>query len=159
MAAAQNLDPVPLDGMVPQLSSTVLASRLQRDGRILVFDVREREEFAVSRLPGAMHVSPSTAPEQFLTRVASRTSGATFVFYCAVGARSGDLAQSVYHDLMERGATGVYVLEGGIIDWHNAERILVDATGPSRFVHPFNDELKGRLKRPELARNRPGEGS
>ena len=63
MAEAQSFDPVPLDGMVPQLSSTLLASWLQQNARILVFDVREREEFAVSRLPGAMHVSPSTAPE------------------------------------------------------------------------------------------------
>lgn len=155
---AQGLDPIPLDALVPQVSSTLLTNRMQQNDRILVFDVREREEFAVSRLPGAMHVSPATSPDQFLSRVANRVRGATFVFYCAVGARSADLAQGVYHDLMARGAVGVFVLQGGIIDWHNQGHVLVDAKGPSKFVHPFNDELKSRLKSPALARSIPREG-
>lgn len=125
---------------------------MQQAGRLLVFDVREREEFSVSRLNGAMHVSPATSAEQFLARIESRAPGATVVFYCALGTRSTDFAQGVYHDLIALGAEHAHVLEGGIIAWHNEEFLLVDAKGPTRFVHPFNDELKGRLRKPELAR-------
>jgi rhodanese-related sulfurtransferase len=141
-----------LDAIVPRVSSTNLARLVQGSGRILVYDVREREEFVISRIPGAMHVNPATPAELGLARIAGRARGATVVFYCAIGMRSADFAQGVYHELMARGAQKVLVLEGGIIDWHNQGQSLVDSNGPSRFVHPFNDELKGRLKNPELAR-------
>ena len=131
-ATAQTFDQVALDGMVPQMSSTLLASRLKQNNSILVFDVREREEFLVSRLPGAMHAGPSTAPDQFLRRVASRTSGAIFVFYCAAGARSAELSQAVYHDLMERGAAGVYILKGGFQVWQEMYK------GNTKYVENHN---------------------
>jgi rhodanese-related sulfurtransferase len=146
-----------IEAIVPRISSTVLAKRMQVSGRLLIYDVREREEFSVSRLPGAMHLNPATSAEQLLIRIAGRANGATVVFYCALGTRSTDFAQGVYHELMARGAQDVYVLEGGIIDWHNQGLSLVDIKGPSRFVHPFNDELKGQLKSPELARVFPNE--
>jgi rhodanese-related sulfurtransferase len=151
-ALGQRQGQPPIEAIVPSISSTVLSKRIQASGRLLIYDVREREEFSVSRLPGAMHVNPATSAEQLLIRIAGRASGATVVFYCALGSRSTDLAQGIYHELMARGAQDVYVLEGGIIDWHNRDLSLVDLKGPSRFVHPFKDELKGRLKSPELAR-------
>jgi rhodanese-related sulfurtransferase len=120
--------------------------------RILVYDVREREEFVVSRIPGAMHVNPGTAAELFLARIPGRARGATVVFYCTIGMRSADFAQGVYHELVARGARNVAVIEGGIIDWHNQGLLLVDANGSSRFLHPFNDVFRSRLKNPELAR-------
>jgi rhodanese-related sulfurtransferase len=151
-AVAQNAGQPGLEALVPRVSSMALAKRMQGSGRLLVYDVRERTEFAVSHLPAAMHVHPWSPTELILARIAGRVRGATVVFYCAIGKRSTDFAQGVYHDLMARGALNVLVLEGGIIDWHNQGLALVDLKGPTKFVHPFNDELKGRLKNPELAR-------
>lgn len=154
-AVAQSSGQPALDALVPRVSSALLAKRMQSDGRMLIYDVREREEFAVSRIPGAMYVNPATPAELFLARIAGRARGATVVFYCAIGMRSTDFAQGVYHELMARGVLNVSVLKGGIIDWHNQGLPLVDLNGPSKFVHPFNDELKNRLKNPEFARMHP----
>jgi rhodanese-related sulfurtransferase len=151
-AAGQSNGQPALDAIVPRISSVSLAKRMQRSERVLVYDVREREEFAVSRIPGAMHMNPATPAELGVARIAGRARGATVVFYCAIGMRSADFAQSVFHDLMARGVLNVLVLEGGIIEWHNQGLSLIDVNGSSRFVHPFNDELKSRLKKPELAR-------
>jgi rhodanese-related sulfurtransferase len=128
---------------------------MQSSGRMLIYDVREREEFAVSRIPGAMYVNPATPAELILARIAGKARRATVVFYCAIGTRSTDFAQGIYHDLMARGVLNVLVLEGGIIDWHNHGLPLVNISGPSKYVHPYNEELKSRLKNPELARINP----
>jgi rhodanese-related sulfurtransferase len=151
-AVGQSCSQPALDAIVPRVSSFLLSKRLQGGGRVLLYDVREREEFAVSRIPSAIYMNPATPAEIGLARIAGRVRGATVVFYCAIGMRSAQFAQVVYHELMARGALNVLVLEGGIIEWHNQSRSLVDSNGPSKFVHPFNDELKGRLKNPELAR-------
>jgi rhodanese-related sulfurtransferase len=141
-----------LDAFVPKISSNVLIKTMRGGSKILIYDIREREEFAVSRISGAIYVNPAISPELAASRIVARARGATVVFYCTIGIRSVDFAQGVYHDLMASGAIKVFVLEGGIIDWHNQGLPLVDQNGPSKSVHPFNEELKGRLKKPELAR-------
>jgi rhodanese-related sulfurtransferase len=151
-AAGQPSGQPALEAIAPRISSVILAKRIRGGSRILVYDVREREEFAVSRISGAIHLPPATSAELAVARITRRARGATVVFYCAIGMRSADFAQSVFHELLERGVQNVLVLDGGIIDWHNQGLPLVDINGPSRFVHPYNEEMKNRLKKPELSR-------
>ena len=152
-ALAQDQPPA-ADAMVPQMAPGALARRLAARVQtpLLLYDVRETEEYSVSHIRGARRVSPGISAEALLADAGPDVKGAVVVFYCSLGIRSADLAQAAYHSLMERGAAEVHVLAGGIIDWHNALLPLVDGYGPTRFVHPFHDDFKAYLHAPHLAR-------
>jgi rhodanese-related sulfurtransferase len=129
--------------------------RRMAEGRVVVFDVRTPQEHAVSRLPGAIHVDPDMTVAEFLARHGDAVKGKTAVFYCAVGVRSSRLATRVAPELEARGAIAVDDMAGGIFAWHGDARPLLDAKGPTNFVHPY-DAVWGRLlARPELAREEP----
>jgi len=65
-------------------------------------------------------------------------------------ARVGDQKETIARD-----SVGVYDLAGGIFAWHGAARPLVDAKGPTDFVHPYDARWGRLLARPELAREDP----
>lgn len=104
----------------------------------LLFDVRDAVEFAVSHLAGARRIDPATSAPAFLANHASEVRGRAVVFYCSVGVRSSRLASRIQADLRERGAEGVYNLEGGLFRWHNEGRALIDAEGATDRIHPYN---------------------
>ena len=110
---------------------------LLKDGQVLLFDVREEPEYQVSHIPGAIRISPGSAPAEFLARFGNDVKGKTVVFYCSVGMRSSQFAARVAESLRARGAEAVNDLAGGIFAWHNEGRTLVDAAGPTPFVHPY----------------------
>lgn len=126
---------------------SVLQSRAQP---VALFDVREEEEFAVSRIAGAMHIDPAVSTEAFLNRFGGDVAGRTVVFYCSVGVRSSKLAQRVKNGLMMRGAQGVYNLESGLFGWHNEGRALVNSRGATNLVHPYNEHWGGLIARQDL---------
>jgi sodium/bile acid cotransporter 7 len=107
---------------VPEVSAAELAG-LQASRPILLVDVRNPEERAVSIIPGAI-----TAEEleerwnEALTR--------PVVTYCTIGHRSGIAARK----LRERGVDA-YNLAGAILAWTHHGGELVDAEGPTRRVH------------------------
>jgi len=139
-------------GGVAQLSTQAFADHMARGTDFLLLDVREADEFAVSRLGGAERVDPGIWRWSFMNRFADRVRGKTVIFYCSVGVRSSRLAEQVQSALKERGAKAVYNLDGGIFAWHNEGRTLVNTKGETQFVHPF-DEYWGRLvKRADLLR-------
>lgn len=105
---------------------------------LVVFDVRDREEYGVSRLPGAIRVDLDVDREEFLAQHGSAVAGRVVVFYCSVGRRSSMLAARLQAPLLDHGAAGVANLEGGIFEWHNEARPLVDALGDTRYVHPYD---------------------
>lgn len=120
-----------------------LASLLE-GGQVLLFDVREGPEYEVSHIPGAIHISPESAPAELLARFGNGVKDKTVVFYCSVGMRSSQFAARVAEGLKARGVEAVDDLAGGIFAWHNEGRTLVDAAGPTPFVHPY-DASWGRL--------------
>jgi len=101
---------------VSEVSARDLIEMQVGDGVVLV-DVREPEEIAVSRIPEAI------AKEEF---EASREEyrGKKVVAYCTIGARSGEYAE-------ELGGEGIdaYNLEGGILAWLHAGQEVIDPTG------------------------------
>ena len=129
-----------------------LSARLRIADDIVLLDVREDGEFAVSHLDGAVRVDPGIWRSTFLSRYREALKGKTVVFYCSVGVRSSALAESVKADLLAAGTKEVVNLEGGIFGWHNQSRPLVDKSGPTTFVHPYNAYWGRLLTRPELAR-------
>lgn len=107
-------------------------------GDVLLIDVREEAEFAVSHLPGAIRVDPGMAPEEFMAAFGNKVTGKQVLFYCSVGVRSSDMAQRVGAQLAAAGAKGVANLSGGIFRWHNENRVLMSNAGRTDLVHPYN---------------------
>lgn len=123
---------------VPSVDTAGL-SELMRDPlqTVVLLDVREPDEFAVSHLEGAVR---ATSVDQAAALVHDAPAGATVVAYCSVGYRSAGLVA----ELRERGVAGVYNLRGSIFRWANEDRPLYRGTAPARGVHPF-DESWGTL--------------
>ncbi len=132
---------------VAHIAPATLAEWRGSDEPVILLDVRSREEYAVSHLPGAIHVAPGTTAAEVLDRIGRPVTGARIVAYCAVGQRSSVLAGNVERALARAGAMGVYNLRGGIFAWHNAQRPLVDAGGPTERIHPYSERWARYLDR------------
>lgn len=100
-----------------QIAPRALASRL-REEPLLLLDVREAWEVAISAFPGALHVPMREIP----SRVDELPSQRPIVCICHHGARSAQVALFLEH----RGFQRVYNLAGGIDAWTRE----VDATIP-----------------------------
>jgi rhodanese-related sulfurtransferase len=126
---------------VPELSDAELAARLA-SGDIVVFDVREADEFAQSHLAGARRIDPDLGAEAFRQQYAAELNGRVIVFYCAVGVRSGMMVARLQPVLAASGATAAYNLRGGIFRWRAAGRPLMAPSmsqpAPGATVHPYD---------------------
>jgi rhodanese-related sulfurtransferase len=99
----------------------------------------EREPFARG--------APSASAESVSAGLAKDTP---IVTYCAVGYRSGDLAER----LRAAGFSNVHNLEGSIFQWANEHRPLVREEQRASMVHPYstfwgrllNDDVRAPLK-------------
>jgi len=112
--------------------------RLDQPRGIVILDVREPNEFAVSHLPGAIRVDPGIKNREFLRKFAQDLKGKTLVLYCSVGYRSSRLAARIQKPLTELGAKGVHNLRGGIFAWHNKERSIVKGKTETKEIHAYN---------------------
>ena len=117
----------------------ITPEQLQRKptSTVLLFDVREQEEYAVSHIAGAKRIPPEMDANTFLREYGAATEGKTLIFYCSVGRRSSAMAQRLTKNsaLM---ATSIFNLQGGIFNWHNLNYSLVDARKPTDAIHPYN---------------------
>lgn len=114
-------------------------------GEVILFDVREPDEFKVSHLPGAIQVSPEIGAAEFKERFGDTLKGKQAIFYCSVGVRSTILAERVA-GLVER-STGAAPMNliGGAFQWSNEGRAMITPKGKgTRAIHPF-DAYWGRL--------------
>jgi rhodanese-related sulfurtransferase len=126
---------------VDQLATEELAAWLadaSRPAPVLV-DTRTAGEYAISRLPGALHAENAEALRGLLAGVPRDRS---VVLYCSVGWRSSALAA----ELTARGEGRDFRnLDGSLFEWANEGRPLVDLDGAPVFrAHPF-DARWGRL--------------
>ena len=130
---------------VAQVSTDTLQSWLdespQREN-LLLFDVRESEEYAVSHLQGAR---PAPSKDEAQKALQGVPSDQRIVLYCSVGYRSSELAQF----LMKKGYTEVYNLEGSIFTWANEGRPVYRGNERVKVVHPY-DRIWGRLLKKSL---------
>lgn len=140
---------------VAHLTPEELTSRLAAGSHLLLFDVREADEYAVSRLSGAIRVDPGISRAEFLRQHRAALAGKEVVFYCSVGERSSRLADAVKADALAAGARAIANLRGGIFAWHNQSRPLADGKGQTRFVHPFDGNWGKLVRQRELTRMSP----
>jgi len=137
---------------VAQISAESLA-KLDPD-TLLILDIREPAEYAVSRIPGAIWVNPSSTADTATIQIGDVT-GKQIIVYCSVGMRSSIFAEREQESLLANGAISVANLERGIFGWHNEGRELVDANGLTDVVHPYDAVWKRYVERDEKARYTP----
>ena len=85
---------------VPHVDGEDLQQLMAGRKDLVIFDVREDDEFDVSHLKGAIRIDPGIEGEAFLRQFAGDIAGKTVVFYCSVGRRSSEVAQRVLDVLL-----------------------------------------------------------
>jgi len=96
--------------MVPEVAPADLQSRLSGGEQIVVIDVREPEEFARGKIPGAYTIPRGVLEMQVDGRLPRES---TVVLYCGAGGRSALAAKS----LADMGYEKVENLQGGWGAW------------------------------------------
>lgn len=128
---------------VPQMSTGELGGRMlaKNEGAPLLIDVRTREEYEVSHLPGAIWAE---TPSQIASALRGTSDRQPVVLYCSVGVRSSKAAAQ----LMRSGRTNVFNLQGSIFEWANEGRPLMANGRPVQVVHPYNQRWGVLLNSP-----------
>ncbi len=115
---------------------TALSQDKQQD--LLLFDVREKAEYAVSHIKGAHQLNPNSWRRTVMQRYGQAVKDKTVIFYCSVGVRSSKMASALKADLLKAGAKGVYNLDQGLFGWANQNRPMVNTQGPTPYIHPYD---------------------
>ena len=101
---------------VREIGASGLLQKLQQKGSFRLVDVREAEEFAAGRIPGAQNLCKGIIERDIETAVPD--ANAEIVLYCGGGFRSALAADN----LQKMGYTRVYSLAGGWREWTAAGR-------------------------------------
>lgn len=97
----------------------------------IYLDTRSGEEFAVSHLEGAIWAGYR---EFSMERLDHIPKDRPVVVYCSVGYRS----EKITARLQEAGFRNSYNLYGGIFEWVNQGKPVVDRSGRTQKVHGYN---------------------
>lgn len=118
---------------IPYISAEDLKME-QDNNNILLVDTRERKEFEVSKIDGAIHVGYNRfSIIQFTNFVTDKTR--PIVLYCSLGIRSEDIGEK----LKKAGYTNIKNLYGGIFEWKNKGFSVVDPAGnETEKVHAYS---------------------
>lgn len=101
-----------------EITPVELKSKLDRKDDFVLIDVREPEEYAIARIPGAKLIPKATLPE----RLHELSTADEIVVHCRSGVRSGQAVEF----LKQAGYRKVKNLVGGILRWSDD----VDPTVP-----------------------------
>ena len=110
---------------------------------IVILDAREPVEYAVSKITGAVYVGFNefdiTTVKDLVTDKKKK-----IIVYCSIGVRSERIA----HKIKKAGYNNVFNLWGGIFEWKNEDREVVDANNkPTENVHVFSKKWGTYLKK------------
>ncbi|MEP2023012.1 MAG: rhodanese-like domain-containing protein [Reichenbachiella sp.] len=98
---------------------------------VVWLDAREQDEYDVSRIEGAQFVGYDDFK---IKAVKDIEKEAEIIVYCSIGYRSEKVAEK----LEKAGYTNVKNLYGGIFDWHNSGKSVVDSLGnPTNKIHGY----------------------
>ncbi|MBF0585722.1 rhodanese-like domain-containing protein [Prosthecochloris sp. N3] len=122
----------------PSVTVDELAGMLEQQESPLLFDVREREEFDVSRIRDARHLEPSSTAREFMERHGGNLRERHAVFYCSVGQRSSEFIDRVHRLCQEAGSLSCSNLKGGIFRWYNTGYPVVNTGGVTDDIHEYN---------------------
>jgi len=120
-------------GTVPLIKPASLPD-LSREQKVLLLDTRELKEYKVSHLPGAVWVGYDNFSMEDIPEVSKET---VIVTYCSVGYRSERIGEK----FIDKGYKQVYNLYGGIFQWVNEGKEVVDTLNqPTMKVHTYSPE-------------------
>lgn len=141
---------------VPHIDSEDLSHMSQDE--IILFDVREKDEYDVSHLEGAIWVDPDIDRSTFLQSYRDEIGDKTVILYCSVGVRSSRLAEKLKQLKAPNTPAKIYNLEKGIFGWHNEKRPLYHSvnsqqSSPTDYVHPYNFIWGRMVNRDDLKRS------
>ncbi|HEX9958697.1 MAG TPA: rhodanese-like domain-containing protein [Fibrella sp.] len=121
-----------LDALIKESVPIVTCNELKQIPNAILFDAREKREYAVSHLPKARWIGYNDFD---LNRVADVPRTSPIVVYCSVGYRS----EKVGEKLKAAGFTNVRNLYGSLFEWVNQGNPVVDSTDkPTRRVHAYS---------------------
>ena len=102
--------------------------------KVILLDTREKKEYEISHIPGAIWVGYDNFK---LKRVKEIAKDAKIVTYCSVGYRSERIGEK----LQKAGFTNVSNLKGSIFKWVNEGNPLEDKDGQATDkVHGFDKD-------------------
>jgi rhodanese-related sulfurtransferase len=118
-----------LNRSVPLISCDTLSHHMDQ---FVLLDVREKEEYDVSHLPGARYVGYNKFDLGSLVDLPKDTA---IVVYCSIGYRSEKIGEK----LRANGFSRVYNLYGSIFEWVNEGRTILNRQGEvTDSIHTFN---------------------
>lgn len=114
--------------------STEEAQKKLNTKNVYFLDIREEEEFEVSHLPGAINYGSNSDNKSILKKI---PKDAEVIVYCSIGYRS----QKAGKELIKLGYTHVENLYGGIFQWFNEEKKVVNENNQAtRKIHTYNEK-------------------
>lgn len=121
--------------LLPINAPYILVSKVDKEvqAKATFLDAREKEEYQVSHIKNAQWIGYKDVD---LSGLESLPKDTPIIVYCSVGYRSGKVTKQ----LMDKGFTDVKNLYGGIFEWSNQGKPLVDLKGDNTLnVHPYNE--------------------
>ena len=106
-------------GGVTNMNVEEFAKKITEAG-VVTLDVRTPGEFMTGHIDGAENIDFESG--SFEEEISTLDKNGTYAVYCRSGNRSGQ-AVAIMHDA---GFHNVYNLNGGIIDWTNSAKMLVN---------------------------------
>lgn len=117
-----------LDFSIPVIS----VQEARKNEAALFLDAREKPEYEISHIPGAVHIGYDHWDKNVLDHIPKDRE---IILYCSVGYRS----EKIGNKLKALGFSRVKNLYGSIFEWVNAGLPLEDSLGgPSQRVHTYN---------------------
>ena len=109
----------------------------------VILDAREPGEYAVSKIPGALYIGFNEF-DIFTIRSLIADKKKKIIVYCSLGVRS----ERIGHKIKKAGYLNVFNLWGGIFEWKNEGRQVVDANNkPTENVHAYSKKWGVYLKK------------
>ena len=105
---------------IPYIYSEMLVD-IQNDPTLVLLDTREKKEYQVSHIKGALHAGYKNFNLQKVSKTI-KNKDAQIIVYCSLGIRSEDIAEI----LQRAGYTNIQNLYGGIFNWKNNNLPLVN---------------------------------
>lgn len=124
-----------INSLIKNSVDTVNSQRVQEllsAGEAVLIDAREKDEYEVSHIPGAVSVGYNSFSLKEMPEV---DKSKTVIVSCSIGKRSEEISLK----LEEAGYKNVLNHYGGIFDWTNRGLAVVDMEGNEvKRVHPYN---------------------
>ncbi|WP_435261184.1 rhodanese-like domain-containing protein [Tenacibaculum sp. nBUS_03] len=129
---------------IPYITSNSLEKLIQQsitstqsNDKIILLDSREPEEFEISHINNSICVGYNHFNMKETIKKLPTNKNTKIIVYCSLGIRSEDIAEK----LKKAGYTNIYNLYGGIFDWKNQGKTVVNKQQKTtEKVHAFNKE-------------------